>query len=296
MVPWPQSEFHAEACLAIGPVLLRFARGKIRGMGSKQISKCLKIFRRVTAPKDSRVVEIIALLDDDYCSRHSLATVGGLDLLVSKTFVNGNPQTSSTLMTWAAECFHLEIIQGVVKPDANSSGLGESINRSLLKRRVINYLSKKLPYSGQSGGNVLLEIFGSMAKFREHGLEAGSMQTLPWRASLPVHVQEAVDFCTRMVRGGGMEELWNGLLANDPLISAEMVLSSAPFKQTGCFDLPAALEAHAAGKDAETAPAKEEVEPTAPQEPPAASEIVAEEALPDDVRVDEDSGSRTWCL
>ena len=246
--------------------VLRFQGGKIKGMSEKNISKCLKIHKRITSA-DYRVQELIGMLDDLFGSRHSLSAVQNLDILVVRTHVAGQETVSRDLLLWATEHFKMDVDRGTVAPDAAKAPFGLSISRALLKKRIVNFLHKKFPPPKASETTEtwrsINDIFGSMSKFRLSGLEQGSTLAMPWRVAMPPHIQDVTDFLTSLIRGGVLENVLDSFLEKDSLASAEVVLASTDVKAT--FDLPAALEAaRLHGKKNEPEAPEKVPEPPAP--------------------------------
>ena len=177
-------------------------------MSSKNISKCLKIHKRITAA-DFRTQEIIADFDDRFGSRHTLASVQSLDILVTRTYVSGNDAVSRSLLLWCLEHFNNDVQRGTVSFDAAKPAFNLAISRSLLKKRIINYVNKKVPMPAKPKGSdpanipTIESIFGSFQKFRNSGLDHGSTLVMTWRASMPCYLQETFDFLTKLTRGGG---------------------------------------------------------------------------------------------
>ena len=264
-------------------LLLRFQGGKIKGMSEKNIGKCLKIHKRIAAA-EYRVQQIISLMDDAFGSKHTLATVQGLDMLVTRTNVAGQDTLSQALLLWCVENFKMDVDRESCAPDASKIPFGLCISRALLKKRIINFLHKKLPPPKEGDTwRSIHEIFGTMQKFRDSGLEQGSTVVMPWRSAMPDCIQETVDFITSLVRGGVVDDTLDEFLSKDSLASAELVMGSAAMKSV--FDFQGVLEARNADKNkadpmaveieqAKT-PAPEKPEPEIPDvvmDPPAAED------------------------
>ncbi|CAE7386316.1 unnamed protein product [Symbiodinium sp. CCMP2592] len=263
---------------------LRFGEGKIRGMSAKNISKCLKIHKRLTAA-DARAQEIIAEFDDRFGSRHTLASQQNLDILVTRTHVSGNEAVSRQLLLWCLEHFENDVQRGTVSFDVAKAAFNLAVSRSLLKKRLINYVSKRVTMPAKPTDGVAIptidSIFGTFAKFRNSGLDHGSTLVMTWRASMPSYLQDTFDFLTKLMRGGGpLDESLETFLQKDSLVSAELVLRAQSMKDH--FDIVAVTQAASqTAQDEKAASAPPPVAPPSPPKPESTTALPPPE-LPED--------------
>ena len=263
----------------------------------KNISKLLKIHRRISACKFC--VQMIEELDDAYGPNHILATVNGLDMISSKSFVQNNPATSSSLMSWMAGSLRREIRAGRLPPDANKEQGSTAFNRFLLKRRLINYLLRKLclpnTHPAHASYQKLVKCFSSWAAFEASGLDGTTKVTsedMSWLQDLPEFLSELSMFLANIVKGtsGALETQLETDVKKDPTIQPEVVLNSVDFK-TNVFNLEEmlAVRNNLLEKAAEP-PAPTPAPSPAPQPAPSAPAPEEGDILPDGLAAGAEDG------
>ena len=252
-------------------------------MKAKQISQALKIYKRVMAA-EARVAEIIGELDDMYASRHVLATITGLDSLTVKCHIASNPNVSNSLLLWVAEHLLQDIRAGTICPDESKQGLLLAINRAMLKRRVANYVVKKLTVA--EGPDRFATTFSSMELFRSSGL-VGDGNSCTWTGTLPPFQVEAVAFLSKVfTTSDTICKLMTDAVAKEPATQAEVFLNSAAFTQSGLYDLSSALAAH----NDWTRPKPAEPTPTPPPQPDVVTAKEKEDPEPEVVPMEDEAG------
>ena len=73
-----------------------------------------------------------------------LSNLQNLDVFSSRSFVMNNPATTSSLLTWTSELLLDEVKNGGLSPNANKKELTDALNCYLLKKRMVNYVIRKM--------------------------------------------------------------------------------------------------------------------------------------------------------
>ena len=110
-------------------------------IGARTIRVGLRVYERL---KDiGRAEGIIGALNDLYGTHHVLATTAGLETLCSRTSVPKTPKLQDELVTWSLECWWLDVQLNRIQAGASKDTLGTCVNRYLLKRRLVNWVTAK---------------------------------------------------------------------------------------------------------------------------------------------------------
>ena len=115
----------------------------MKDCSSKTIARCLKVHGRLSG--NDAAMKCIAALDDEFeGSKHFFGSLNGLEVLAVKTHINGNPATSSALLSWTASLLQRDVAAGNLSADAPPAKLTAAIHKNLLKRRLVQYLLRKM--------------------------------------------------------------------------------------------------------------------------------------------------------
>lgn len=226
--------------------------------------------------------QIIEELDELYGSSHAFSTLMGLEQITTRTAVPKNLPVQRALLLWTLELVSAEMKDGRSDPKLSKDLLSLSISRALLKRRVVQYFSRKFPRGDAWAKMSTMDAF----KLNFDG-------SLQWLGAHPPWLQEAMSFCAKMVRGHVViDALFDSALKKDSLLQAEEVFRSDEWAKSEILDMAellSAKQAEVALKQekaeqvtAETAAAEQAaavVPETQPESQPA--ETIADEPMPE---------------
>ena len=287
---------HLINCIAVSDTNLVFCRfgPKIKSMTLEKVKRFLRIYDRIQAvPRADR---LILDLDERYSTHHCFATAMGLELLCNKTALPKNPAQQDLLLGWVLDIVIQDIYNGSMEPDASKQPLTMSIQKALLKRRILFYCMKKFKgpakeegYTpGRSPDVVLVNVFQSYKAFVESGLQdPGSSGNLAWLGKLPTYQIECCNFLSKLIKGHrATDDLLEESLVKDPTVQAEQLFASDTWKKSKVFDFDGVLElktqavqeSQEAAKAAEAAAAAAAAAQSMPATEPA--QDLADEAMP----------------
>ena len=246
----------------------------------------MRIHERIA---DTQCETIIEELDEAWGSQHIFATLMGLDLVCSKTSIPKNLVAQKALLIWTMDLVTGDIKSGHTEAKMSKEPLTQAIHRALLKKRIINLCAKKFNEEASGPSKVWPKVFGSMGAWRQ---EMEQQQNLQWLGSLPLWLQDVIQFCSKMLRGHvSIDTLLDSALARDHLIPAEEFFRSTEWLKAEFLDLNEMLAAKQ--KEADDKVKEEEEKKRAAEasaEPPAEPAAAVAAEADDDPMPDKDNG------